>query len=77
MTSLWSSRGSRGALDVSQALMLSQGVMPPTSATDVTNAEVFNFSDLEGNADRLFVFHRDVEKARERLRKGDRPAAAD
>ena len=34
----------------------------------------FNFTDPEGNADRLFVFHRDVEKARERLRKGDQPA---
>jgi hypothetical protein len=27
----------------------------------------FNFSDPDGNADRLFVFHRDVEKARTRL----------
>ena len=34
----------------------------------------YNFSDPEGNADHLFVFHRDVEKARERLKKGDRPA---
>jgi hypothetical protein len=34
----------------------------------------FNFTDPEGNADRLFVFHRDVEKARERLRRGDPPA---
>ena len=34
----------------------------------------FNFSDPEGNADRLFVFHRDVDKARERLKKGDPPA---
>jgi hypothetical protein len=34
----------------------------------------YNFTDPEGNADRLFVFHRDVEKARERLKKGDRPA---
>lgn len=33
-----------------------------------------NFTDPEGNADRLFVFHRDVDKARERLRKGDPPA---
>jgi hypothetical protein len=35
----------------------------------------FNFTDPEGNADRLFVFHRDVEKARERLRRGEPPAA--
>ena len=34
----------------------------------------FNFTDPEGNADRLFVFHRDVEKARERLRRGDQAA---
>ena len=34
----------------------------------------FNFTDPEGNADHLFVFHRDVEKARERLKKGDAPA---
>lgn len=35
----------------------------------------FNFTDPDGNADRLFVFHRDVERARERLRKGDAPAS--
>jgi hypothetical protein len=34
----------------------------------------FDFTDPEGNADHLFVFHRDVDKARERLRKGDPPA---
>jgi hypothetical protein len=34
----------------------------------------FNFTDPDGNADRLFVFHRDVNKARERLRNGDPPA---
>jgi hypothetical protein len=34
----------------------------------------YDFTDPEGNADRLFVFHRDVERARERLRKGDKPA---
>jgi hypothetical protein len=33
----------------------------------------YDFTDPEGNADRLFVFHRDVEKARERLKKGDGP----
>lgn len=34
----------------------------------------YNFTDPDGNADRLFVFHRDVEKARARLKKGDPPA---
>jgi hypothetical protein len=27
----------------------------------------FNFTDPDGNADRLFVFHRDVERARQRV----------
>jgi hypothetical protein len=35
---------------------------------------IFNFTDPEGNADHLFVFHRDVENARGRLQKGDPPA---
>ena len=35
----------------------------------------YNFTDPGGNADHLFVFHRDVDKVRERLRKGDQPAA--
>lgn len=34
----------------------------------------YDFTDPEGNADRLLTFHRDVEKARDRLRKGDPPA---
>ena len=33
----------------------------------------YDFTDPDGNADRLFVFHRDVERARERLKKGDTP----
>jgi hypothetical protein len=35
----------------------------------------YDFTDPEGNADRLFVFHRDVEKAREQLKRGDAPAS--
>ncbi len=34
----------------------------------------YDFTDPDGNADRLFVFHRDVDRARERLKKGDVPA---
>lgn len=34
----------------------------------------YNFTEPQGNADKLFVFHRDVDKARERLKKGDAPA---
>jgi hypothetical protein len=34
----------------------------------------YNFTDPEGNADRLFVFHRDVDKARQRLARGDTAA---
>jgi hypothetical protein len=37
--------------------------------------KTYDFTDPEGNADRLFVFHRDVAKARERLKKGDTPAS--
>lgn len=41
----------------------------------VRNGKSYDFTDPAGNADHLFVFHRDVEKARERLRKGDSPAS--
>ena len=34
----------------------------------------FDFTDPDGNADRLFVFQRDVDKVRQRLIKGDAPA---
>ncbi len=37
--------------------------------------KAYEFTDPDGNADRLFVFHRDVEKARDRLKKGDPPAS--
>jgi hypothetical protein len=33
----------------------------------------YDFTDPQDNADRLFVFHRDVEKARQQLRRGDTP----
>ena len=35
----------------------------------------YNFTDPTGNADNLFVFQRDVDKARQRLAKGDQPAS--
>jgi hypothetical protein len=35
----------------------------------------YDFTDPDGNADRLFVFHRDVDRARERLKKGDVPSS--
>lgn len=35
----------------------------------------YDFTDPDGNADRLFVFHRDVDRARERLKKGDVPGS--
>lgn len=40
----------------------------------IKKGRTFDFSDPAGNADHLFVFHRDVVKARERLLKGDPPA---
>ncbi len=39
------------------------------------NGKTYNFTDPTGNADPLFVFHRDVEKARARLAAGDPPAS--
>jgi hypothetical protein len=41
----------------------------------VRRGKQFNFTDPDGNADRLFVFHRDVDKARQRLASGDQPAS--
>ena len=41
----------------------------------VRGGKQYNFTDPDGNADRLFVFQRDVDKARERLAKGDQPAS--
>ena len=40
----------------------------------VRGGKRYDFSDPAGNADHLFVFHRDLEKARQRLKKGDPPA---
>ena len=36
----------------------------------VRDGRTYNFTDNEPNADKLFVFHRDVEKAREKLASG-------
>jgi hypothetical protein len=41
----------------------------------VRKGKQYNFTDPDGNADRLFVFQRDVDKARQRLIKGDAPAS--
>jgi hypothetical protein len=40
----------------------------------VRRGREYNFTDPDGNADRLFVFHRDVERARGLLAKGYTPA---
>jgi hypothetical protein len=40
----------------------------------VRKGKQYNFTDPDGSADKLFVFHRDVDKARQRLAKGDAPA---
>jgi hypothetical protein len=40
----------------------------------VRKGKTYNFTDPAGNADHLFVFQRDVEKARQRLARGDEPA---
>jgi len=40
----------------------------------IKGGKQYNFTDAMGNADTLFVFQRDVDKARQRLVKGDQPA---
>jgi PEGA domain-containing protein len=40
----------------------------------IKGGKQYNFTDTAGNADDLFVFQRDVDKARQRLLKGERPA---
>jgi len=39
----------------------------------IKGGKQYNFTDPMGNADSLFVFQRDVDKARQRLLKGDQP----
>ena len=41
----------------------------------VSGQRTYNFTDHEENADALFVFHREVKEAQERLARGDRPAS--
>lgn len=41
---------------------------------ELDGGRTLNFTDPDGDADRLFVFHRDVAQARERLSRGDPPA---
>ena len=40
----------------------------------VRGGRTYNFTDRQEDADALFVFHREVEEARERLARGDHPA---
>jgi hypothetical protein len=40
----------------------------------VRRGKQYNFTEPDGSADKLFVFHRDVDKARQRLAKGDTAA---
>jgi hypothetical protein len=40
----------------------------------IKGGKQYNFTDPMGNADTLFVFQRDVDKARQRLIKGDQPS---
>jgi len=46
-----------------------------TLRVKLRSGKQYDFTDPDGNADRLFVFHRDVDKARQRLGKGDTAAS--
>jgi hypothetical protein len=59
-----------GLLDLE---MFQVDYLEKTLRVKLKKGKQYNFTDPEGNADRLFVFHRDVEKARERLKNGDTP----
>ena len=52
---------------------LQQGVTARRRLKRGSSSAARTFPD--GNADRLFVFHRDVDKARQRLAKGDAAAS--
>ena len=41
----------------------------------IKGGKQYNFTDLMGNADNLFVFQRDVDKARQRLLNGEQAAS--
>jgi hypothetical protein len=41
----------------------------------IKGGKQYNFTDPMGNSDNLFVFQRDVDKARQRLLKGDQPTS--
>ena len=43
----------------------------------VRKGKQYNFTDPTGNADKLFVFHRDVDKARQRLASGASATASE
>ena len=47
-----------------------------TLTIEVRNGRTYNFTEPDGDADRLFVFHRDVEEARVRLAQGFAPVPA-
>jgi len=40
----------------------------------IAKGKTYDFTDPNGDADRLFVFQRDVDHARDRLKNGDPPA---
>ena len=50
------------------------GVLKQGYLVKIKGGKQYNFTDPMGNADSLFVFQRDVDKARQRLLKGDQPA---
>lgn len=51
------------------------GYLEKNLTVKIKGGKQYNFTDPMGNADSLFVFQRDVDKARQRLASGDRPAS--
>ena len=60
-------------LDAALAELKAKG-LEPWGPYETPVCHMGGITDPDGNADRLFVFQRDVDKARQRLAKGDAPA---
>ena len=58
------------ALDFDELEEFSMDYLEHNRRLKVRGGRTYNFTDEEPNADKLFVFHREVEEARTRLSAG-------
>jgi PEGA domain len=67
-------RGDAFAVPLTNLEMFQVDYLEKNLKVKIKGGKQYNFTDPMGNADSLFVFQRDVDKARQRLLKGDVPA---